>query len=82
MQLKSLDRKFYQSLGQEISKIRHAQGVSLKELADELHVSKQMIDNFELGKNRLSEDKFTKICNYLGITPNIKVNVSFKELEE
>ena len=82
MKLKSLDRLFYQSLGQEISRIRHQQGISLKEIAEELSVSKQMIDNFELGKNRLSEEKFTKICRYLGIKPNLNVNVSFIELEE
>ncbi len=82
MELKSLDRLFYQSLGRQISEIRHEKGISLKELAEELSCSKQMIDNFELGKNRLSEDKFTKICRYLGIKPTIDVNVSFIELEE
>lgn len=81
-ELKSLDKHFYKSLGQEISRIRHQQGISLKDIAEELSVSKQMIDNFELGKNRLSEDKFTKICKILNIEPNINVNVKFKELEE
>ena len=82
MNLKSLDRLFYQSLGKQICEVRHRRGISLKELAEECNCSKQMIDNFELGKNRLSEDKFTKICRYLGIKPNINVNVNFIELEE
>lgn len=41
--------------------------------------STQMIDNFELGKNRLSDDKFNKICDYLGIKPILEVKVKFKK---
>ncbi len=62
--------------------IRHKQGITLKELAEDLSISKQMLDNFELGKNRLSKEKFTKICQYLGIEPIIDVRVKFIELEE
>lgn len=77
VELKALDRLFYKALGRELASIRNRKGISLKELGEELSCSKQMIDNFELGKSRLSEEKFTKICNYLGIDPNIEVDVRF-----
>ena len=81
IELKSLDRLFYKSLGSEISKIRNRRGISLKELGEELSCSKQMVDNFELGRNRLKEDKFIKLCDYLDINPVIEVIVKFKERE-
>lgn len=79
IELKSLDRFFYKSLGNEISHIRRSKGISLKEIGEELSCSTQMIDNFELGKSRLSEDKFIKICDYLDIKPILEVKVNFKK---
>lgn len=64
-----------------MAKIRNHKGYSLKEIGEELLCSKQMVDNFELGKNRISESKFIKLCNYLGINPVIEVIIKFKERE-
>lgn len=81
MELKSLDSLFYKSLGNEISNIRRSKGISLKELSEELLCSQQMVDKYELGKSRISPMRFYKICNYLGINPEIEVTVKLKKGE-
>ncbi len=79
IELKSLDRLFYKALGRELSLIRHRKGINLKEIGEELSCSAQMVDNFELGKCRVSKEKFAKYCNYLGIEPILEITVKFKK---
>ena len=79
IELKALDRLFYKALGRKLALIRNCKGINLKEIGEELHCSTQMIDNFELGKNRISEDKFVKYCNYLDVNPNLEIKVNFKK---
>jgi len=77
-ELKSVDKLFYDALGDELRKIRKRKNMSLREVGQQMNCSKQMIDNYECGKSRISEQRFKQFCSIFGISESTTVEVRVK----
>ena len=75
---KTVEYVFYKQLGTVLSNVRHKHGLSIQDVAKRLKTSKTTVDNWELGKTRISCEKFQKLCEMYGISTNLIVNVSVK----
>ena len=73
---KTIEFPFYKELGKALGNIRNEKGIPLEKVAKELKVSKSTIDNWELGKTRISTIKYKKLCELYGINPNSEIIVS------
>ena len=72
---KTVEYAFYRRLGAVLSNVRHNKGLSIQNVAKRLKTSKTTVDNWELGKTRISWDKFVKLCEIYGISTDLKINV-------
>ena len=72
---KTVEYAFYKQLGTVLSDVRHHRGLSIQNVAKRLKTSKTTVDNWELGKTRISWDKFMKLCEIYGISTDLKINV-------
>jgi transcriptional regulator with XRE-family HTH domain len=59
------DRRFFAHVGRELRTRRQDNGKSLKQLADESGVTKQMISLVELGESDINVRKLARICKAL-----------------
>lgn len=72
---KTVEYAFYRRLGAVLSNVRRNKGLSIQNVAKRLKTSKTTVDNWELGKTRISWDKFMKLCEIYGISTDLKINV-------
>lgn len=72
---KTVEYAFYKRLGAVLSNVRRNKGLSIQNVAKRLKTSKTTVDNWELGKTRISWDKFMKLCEIYGISTDLKINV-------
>ena len=63
------------AVGENLKRIRIAQNITQKELADQVGVRFQQIQKYECAANRISASRLVAICKTLGI----KVSVLFGE---
>lgn len=77
-ELKSMDKIFYDALGEELRKIRKNKRMSLQDVGHKMNLSKQSIDNYECGITRISEQRFKQFCSVFGIPSNVTVEVKVK----
>ena len=73
---KTVEYAFYKQLGAVLSNVRRHRGLSIQEVSKRLETSKTTVDNWELGKTRISWDKFVQLCQIYGISTDLKINVS------
>ncbi len=59
---------FYQEIGKRIRQLRREKGFSQGELADLVHMEKDMLMAFEDGKMRIFADHISKLSEVLGVT--------------
>lgn len=79
--VKTIDRKFYRELGNELRRIRTHREMTLKELHEATGISRSQLDHYELGMNKISEKNFEIICNALDVSTNLKIDVKIGFLE-
>lgn len=75
---KTIDYAFYSQLGKVLSDIRHEKKLSLSDVSKFLNVSKTSIDNWELGKARISFEKFKKMCDIYSISDFLEIDIKVK----
>lgn len=73
---RTIEFPFYKQLGKALANIRNEKGLSLEEVSKKLSVSKSTIDNWELGKTRISTTKYKKLCEIYDINPDSEIIVS------
>lgn len=74
-EIKTVDWLFYRQLGENIRKIRNHRNMTLKELSQATGYSRELIDHWELGKNKIKPKQLEKLCQALDVTNNLKVEV-------
>lgn len=74
-EIRTVDRLFYRQLGNEIRRIRNHRDITLKELSQETGYSKELIDHWELGKNKMKPNQLENLCKALNVTNNLKIEV-------
>lgn len=80
--LKTIDELFYRELGENLRKLRHHRGLTLKELSQLTGFSRTLIDHWELGFNKIKKEQFEKLCEALQVTNNLKIDVKLGFWEE
>jgi len=60
----------HEKIGNQLSKIRKARGLTQKQLADKIGVSRSTIADYEHGKNRIFDVMILRIAIALNVTPN------------
>lgn len=60
----------YVEMGKRISLRRKELNMSQNQLAEKLNISNNHISSIENGREKMSLDLFTKICNELQVTPD------------
>ena len=63
-------------IGERIKNIREQRNISQKELAKKIGVSNSRLSNWELGINRPDVDSLALICNALGISADILLDIN------
>nr|DAR26613.1 MAG TPA: helix-turn-helix domain protein [Bacteriophage sp.] len=78
--LSSIDRAFYEKLGEILNEKRRKCGYSLRYLAEMTGVSRTTIDRYELGIARIDDVRMKKICKALQMPESydIDVTINFK----
>ncbi len=56
------------ALGQTIKELREEKGLTQEQLANMLHISRQNVSRWELGKRSIESTNLLKICQILGVT--------------
>ncbi len=73
---------FYE-LGKELATLRKSKKISQQTIADDLHISRATISNFESGSNNdIGLKKALQIIDYLGYEINIKEKSPFPSFED
>lgn len=73
---KKIDNVYYKELGKQIHRIRQEKGYSLRYLAKLTGLSRTTIDDYEMGKKRITNENWKSICKALGITNRIAINLA------
>lgn len=73
--LKTIDYLFYRELGNEINRRRKERGLSLRDLSKQTGFSRTLIDNWELGIQRIKKEQFERLCEALQVTNNLKIDI-------
>ena len=58
------------SIGKQISKLRKLRGLTQKQLADKIGISRSAIADYEHGKNHIYDLMILSIANALDVSPN------------
>lgn len=73
---------FYE-LGKELATLRKSKKISQQTIADDLHISRATISNFESGSNNdIGLKKVLQLIDYLGYELNIKEKSPFPSFED
>ncbi|MEW6183812.1 MAG: helix-turn-helix transcriptional regulator [Bacillota bacterium] len=59
---------YAQNMGSRIRESRKRRGITQKELAEMLHVSKSLVSDIERGQRRLCAELLNDIANLLGVS--------------
>lgn len=70
-----IDEIFYKEIGKQLNQKRVMLGYSFSYLAKLTGISAKQLDNYFLGRYRITNDKYKVICNALGIKTEIKIKV-------
>lgn len=73
--LKKVDEKFWHELGLQLRKERQKQGLKIHEIASKTGYSRALVNHWELGYSKMSQDQYKAYCNVLKITPKLNVHV-------
>lgn len=74
--IKTIDEKYYRILGEEMRTIRVNRGLTLKQLSKLTGISRSQLDYYELGLSKISKTNWTRICEALNVSENLKVEVT------
>lgn len=78
MEIKTIDKVFYEALGKHINNARLQKGLSLRQMAKKTGKTFQMLDYYSLGKAKMSNETFESICRVLDLEPKFKVKIIFE----
>lgn len=70
-----VDDIFYQELGNQLDLKRKKLGYSYRYLASLTGISRNQLDIYMCGKQRIKKDVYEIICHALEISPNIKITL-------
>ena len=77
--LSTIDRYFYQKLGNRMNNIRLRKGISLREMSEETGLSRTALDDFFLGRVRKKDKHFGLICECLNVSPRVILDMVLNE---
>lgn len=75
VEITTIDKEFYKTLGKEISDLRHRRGYSLRYMSELTGISRATLDHYELGKSKIKPVNYKKICQALNINSGMSINV-------
>lgn len=75
-EIKTIDKDFYKKIGSYLHECRHQAGISLSDLSKLTGISKQHLDNYELGKAKIKPATYNLICKSLGIKNKFNVSIN------
>lgn len=78
MEIKTIDKAFYEALGKELNSKRRAKDISFRRMAKRTGRTFQMLDNYFLGKAKMKPETFYDICRVLDLDAKIKITVSIE----
>lgn len=67
----SIPEDFYKQIGQNLSALRRAIGLSQKEIASVLNLSYQQIQKYEQGKNRIPLEKLLILQHFYNVSLDV-----------
>jgi len=71
-------RTFRKEVGAILSRVRMSQGLTQGDIADELNVTYQMYQHYELGNKAMDIVRLVEICAIMGIDPGQVINSALK----
>lgn len=75
MEIKTIDKVFYDALSDELNRIRKQKQKSFRNLSKRTGRSRQTLDNYFLGRTKIKESTFEELCRILDIEPKIQVSI-------
>jgi len=78
MKKTTLDSQFYELVGNRLTKARKNKKLTLKEVSKILNKSPQMLDYIELGKSRIDEIEFNKLCKLYDLQGKINIEIDLE----
>lgn len=75
MQMK-IDESFYKEIGKHIFYKRAEKGYSLRQLGKITGLSRTTLENYEMGKTRITKSNWESICNALGMNNEISTSIT------
>lgn len=72
----TIDRKFYRKLGQILFEERQKRGYSLRELEELTGITRTTLDNYELGRSRIDDARYKKVCEALQISDQVYIKIA------
>ena len=72
----TIDKIFYNKLGEILSRERRKRGYSLRYVAELTGISRTTIDKYELGLARIDMIRWKKICEALQLPENIHIKIA------
>ncbi len=77
--LSTIDRYFYQKLGNRMNNIRLRKGITLREMSEETGLSRTALDDFFLGRVRKRDKNFELICECLNLSSKVILDMVLNE---
>ena len=71
-----------EKIGKKIRSLRTSEGLTLEQLSAILHIKKNMLSNYELGKTVISTEILTKIADYFNISLDYLTQRGISTLKE
>jgi transcriptional regulator with XRE-family HTH domain len=68
------ERTFFISLGARIARLRKDQGITQVQLAEDLDVSQQTVNSYEVGRRRIPVSMLPRIAKRLGVAAEELIN--------
>ena len=75
MKRNTIDSKFYRKLGEILNEERRRRGYSLRYVAELTGISRTTIDKYEMGRVRIDEDRWKKLCEVLQIPQQLSIKL-------
>lgn len=73
------ESKYTKDLGERLKDLRAGKGISQKEMAKRLGISRTYLSNIERGVNRVTVFLLEKYCNIFKMSPDEVLEYNFKE---
>ena len=81
MKRNTIDSKFYRKLGEILNEERRRRGYSLRYVAELTGISRTTIDKYEMGRVRIDEDRWKKLCEVLQIPQQLYIKIALGQRE-